>query len=250
MGSRRALNGDCRMDKAWFVFLFSWNLWIHCFNLFSVCTYHSFQELHWRDPFTVPEDASYDFTRRSLHLEFVPLHPPSRPSLAPPPPPDLLLFCPRRDAPRGRRFADDEERKHSMREEFRRFIKDRHTVPHARWKTSVDNEGKFVKELSQHCKECTHDVCKFNYNFNYSFWGKKSAALLLYRPSHICSTVSAVSVDCLHNPCFYIRATAISIRYKLYRRVSWTVNIYTRILLHSLNVIKTLIYPSCSSFVI
>jgi hypothetical protein len=44
--------------------------------------------------------------------------PPYSPVLAPF---DLHIFGPLKDALRGRRFADDDELKHSVREEFRRF---------------------------------------------------------------------------------------------------------------------------------
>jgi hypothetical protein len=68
--------------------------------------------------------------------------------------------------------------------------------------------------------------------------GKKKEALPLSRPSHVCSTVSVVSLVSLHNPYFYMCVTSISVRCELRHRVSWTVNIYARIPLHSLNVIK------------
>jgi histone-lysine N-methyltransferase SETMAR len=48
------------------------------------------------------------------------LHPPYSPDLAPS---DFHLFDPLKDALRGRRFADDDELKHSVREELRSFSK-------------------------------------------------------------------------------------------------------------------------------
>jgi hypothetical protein len=48
-------------------------------------------------------------------------HPPYSPDLAPP---DFHIFGPLKDALRGRRFTEDDELKHSVREELRRFSKE------------------------------------------------------------------------------------------------------------------------------
>jgi histone-lysine N-methyltransferase SETMAR len=51
----------------------------------------------------------------------VPPHPPYSPDLEPS---DFHLYGPLKDALRGRRFADDDELKHSVREELRHFSKE------------------------------------------------------------------------------------------------------------------------------
>jgi histone-lysine N-methyltransferase SETMAR len=71
-------------------------------------------------------------------------HPPFSPDLAPS---DFNLFDPLKDALRGRRFADD-ELKHSVREELRRFSIEYYATGikrlTKRWKKCVDNEINFV----------------------------------------------------------------------------------------------------------
>ena len=42
-----------------------------------------------------------------------------------------------------------------------------------RLKKCIDNEGNFVDKKWQLCNRCAHDICKFNYNYNYSFWKKR-----------------------------------------------------------------------------
>jgi histone-lysine N-methyltransferase SETMAR len=73
-------------------------------------------------------------------------HPPYSPDLAPS---DFHLFGPLKDALRGRRFADDEELKHSMPEELRHFSKDFYVTSiqrlTQRQKKCVDN-GDFVEK--------------------------------------------------------------------------------------------------------
>jgi hypothetical protein len=75
--------------------------------------------------------------------------PPFSPHLAPS---DLHIFGPLRDALRGRRFADDDELKHSVRDELRRFGKVSYTTGiqrlTQRWNMCVDNEGEFVEKQS------------------------------------------------------------------------------------------------------
>jgi hypothetical protein len=73
-------------------------------------------------PSLSPEDASHDFTRKSMRIEFLLPHPPHNPDLAPS---DSQLFGPLKEALRGRRFADDDdELKHSVPEEPRCFGKE------------------------------------------------------------------------------------------------------------------------------
>jgi len=50
------------------------------------------------------------------------------------------------------------------------------------WNTECDNERDFVEKYSQLWKAYTHDICKFHYNCNNTFWEKKKEALLLYWP--------------------------------------------------------------------
>jgi histone-lysine N-methyltransferase SETMAR len=65
-------------------------------------------------------------------------------------PSDFHIFGPLKDALRGRRFADDDELKHSVREELRRFSKEFYATGiqrlTQRWKKCVDNEGDFVEK--------------------------------------------------------------------------------------------------------
>jgi hypothetical protein len=75
--------------RTWFIFLFRRTLRIRCFNFFNVCenlskfiVVHLFKNST-KVPFTLPEDASHDFSRRSLPLEFVLPRPPYDPDLAP-----------------------------------------------------------------------------------------------------------------------------------------------------------------------
>jgi histone-lysine N-methyltransferase SETMAR len=74
-------------------------------------------------------------------------HPPFSPGLAPS---DFHLYGPLKDALGGRRFADDDELKHSVGEELRRFSKEFYTTGiqrlTQRWKKFVDNEGDFVEK--------------------------------------------------------------------------------------------------------
>jgi hypothetical protein len=62
---------------------------------------------------------------------------------------DFHIFGPLKDALRGRRFADDDELKHSVRDDLRRFSKELYTTGiqrlTQRYKKCVDNEGDFVK---------------------------------------------------------------------------------------------------------
>lgn len=61
---------SCR-KKAWFIFLFGRNLeFFFKFILLWIDFSTSLQEFYWQDFFTVPKDASHDFTSRSLHTEF------------------------------------------------------------------------------------------------------------------------------------------------------------------------------------
>jgi histone-lysine N-methyltransferase SETMAR len=63
-------------------------------------------------------------------------------------PSDFHLFGPLRDVLRGRRFADDVELNHSVREDLRRFSKEFYTTDVQRltqmWKKCVDNEEDFM----------------------------------------------------------------------------------------------------------
>jgi histone-lysine N-methyltransferase SETMAR len=74
-------------------------------------------------------------------------HPPYSPDLAPS---DFHLFVLLKDALRGRRFADDDELKHSVSEELRRFSKEFYAtgIQHLtqRWGKYVDNEGDCLEE--------------------------------------------------------------------------------------------------------
>jgi hypothetical protein len=57
-----------------------------------------------------------------------------------------------KDALRGRRFADNDELKHSVRDELRRFSEELYTTGiqrlTQRWKKCVDSEGDFVEKQS------------------------------------------------------------------------------------------------------
>jgi histone-lysine N-methyltransferase SETMAR len=74
-------------------------------------------------------------------------HPLYSPDLAPS---DFHLFGLLKDSLRGRRFADDDELKHSVREELRRFSKELYATGiqrlTQRWKKCVHNEGDFVEK--------------------------------------------------------------------------------------------------------
>jgi histone-lysine N-methyltransferase SETMAR len=74
-------------------------------------------------------------------------HRPFYPDLAPS---DFHLIGPLKDALRGRRFADDDELKHSVREELRRLSKEFYATGiqrlTQRWKNCVDNGGDFVEK--------------------------------------------------------------------------------------------------------
>jgi hypothetical protein len=63
--------------------------------------------------------------RKSLHLPFVLPHPPYISDLAPS---DFHPFGPLLDAIRERRFAEDDELKHRVREELRRFTQEFHAT--------------------------------------------------------------------------------------------------------------------------
>jgi hypothetical protein len=66
---------------------------------------------HKQYSFTVPEDAS----RTNLHPEFVLPHPAFSPDISPS---DFHIFGPLTNSLLGRRFADEDELKHSAREEL------------------------------------------------------------------------------------------------------------------------------------
>ena len=72
-------------------------------------------------------------------------HPFYSPDLAPS---NFHLFGALKDALRGRRFADDDEIWHNLREEHRRFSKDANVMLRLRQtrKKGVDNEGDFVEK--------------------------------------------------------------------------------------------------------
>jgi hypothetical protein len=64
----------------------------------------------------------------------------------------IPLFGPLKDALRGRRFADDDEMKHSVRQELQGFGKKFYAtgierLMQRRKETCVDNEGDFVEEI-------------------------------------------------------------------------------------------------------
>ena len=104
-------------------------------------------------------------------------NPPYSPDLAPP---YFHLFGPLKDTLRGRRFVDDDELRHRLREELRRFCKEVYSTDiqrlMQRWKKCLDNGG-FVGKCPQLCKKCTHDICKFHYSCE-----EKKGALLSCRP--------------------------------------------------------------------
>jgi len=80
-------------------------------------------------------------TRTSLRIEFLLPHPAYNPDLALS---DLHPFGPLKEALRGRRFADDDELKHSVPEELWCFGKEFSGTGiqrlAQRWKKCVDNE--------------------------------------------------------------------------------------------------------------
>jgi histone-lysine N-methyltransferase SETMAR len=77
------------------------------------------------------------------------LLPPYSPELTPS---DFHLSGPLKDAIRGRRFADDDVLKHSVREQLRRFSKEFYATGiqrlTQRWIKCVDNEEDFVEKNS------------------------------------------------------------------------------------------------------
>jgi histone-lysine N-methyltransferase SETMAR len=96
-------------------------------------------------------------------------HPPYSPELAHP---EFHLFGPLKDALRGRRFAEDDELKRSVREELRRFSKEFFAtgIQHLKQrcnsvlimkKTFWKNNLNFVKDVPL--------IYMFDYNCNYSF---------------------------------------------------------------------------------
>jgi hypothetical protein len=95
---------------------------------------------------------------------------PYSPDLAPS---EFHIFGPKKGALRGRRFADNDELKHNVREDIRYFGKECRATGlqrlTKRWKKCVDNDGDFVEKQSQLCQGCTHDIRKCHYNRNYSF---------------------------------------------------------------------------------
>jgi len=81
--------GTVGRTRTWFKFMFRWTLRIRCFDFFNTCKYRSkfMVALLFKNsvqgPFTLPEDASHDFSRRSLRLGFILPCPPNDPDLAP-----------------------------------------------------------------------------------------------------------------------------------------------------------------------
>jgi len=75
---------------------------------------------------------------------------------------------------------DDDELRNRLREELRRFSKEFYSTGiqrlMQRWKKCVDNGG-FVEKCPLLCRECTHDVCKFHYNYE-----KKKRGIILVQP--------------------------------------------------------------------
>jgi hypothetical protein len=95
-------------------------------------------------------------------------HPSYSPDLAPS---DFHRFGPLTDTLGGSSFADNDELEHNVREKLRRFRKGIYATGiqrlTQRWKKCVDSEEDFdfVEKLSQFCKGCAHDRCKFNFNY-------------------------------------------------------------------------------------
>jgi hypothetical protein len=74
------------------------------------------QEFHKQISFNVPEDASHDFKRRSLHFQFFLPHTPSNPDLSPS---DISISLKPEGRTRRTSFCGPRrEEKHSVREEI------------------------------------------------------------------------------------------------------------------------------------
>jgi hypothetical protein len=122
--------------------------------------------------FTVPEEASYVFARRSPQL--VLNHPPV--SL------DLTLSdfhdfrthegrCPRTPFWERRRAEPHSLwRSPSLQQ---RLLRNNLTASHAKVEKSIDNVGDFMEKSSQLSKWCNHRICKFHCNGKYSSLEKK-----------------------------------------------------------------------------
>jgi len=85
---------------------------------------------------------------------------------------DSHLVGPLGNALRGRLFAVDDDLKHSVREELRRFSKGYYAkgvyLITQRWENCLDN-GDFVEKQLQLCKGRAHEICNFHYNCYYNF---------------------------------------------------------------------------------
>jgi hypothetical protein len=81
---------------------------------------------------------------------------------------DFHLICHLKDCPQVRRwhpFADDDELKHSLREEFQHFSEEVYTygiqTVTLKWKKCVDSAKEFVDKQSQPWKACTNNISSF-----------------------------------------------------------------------------------------
>ena len=84
---------------------------------------------------------------------------------------DFYLFGALKDALRGRHFVDDGELKRGVREKLRRFnsfMRPACGASRKGGKSVLIMKKIFWKKSSQLCKGCSHDVCKFYYNCDYS----------------------------------------------------------------------------------
>jgi hypothetical protein len=102
-------------------------------------------------------------------------HPPSSSHLASS---DLHPFGARKYALRGRRFANEDQLTHNLREEFWRCSKEFYMSGSQRltqrFEKCVDNEGDFMEKYLIFGRRYPWFIyiCKFNFNCNFSFWAK------------------------------------------------------------------------------
>jgi hypothetical protein len=148
--------------RAWFVFLIGRNLRICCLNFFNIWT--SAVSWLWHVSPRIPLTSL-----RSLHFEVVLPHPSYSPHLTPS---DFHLVGPLKGALRRRRFSDDDndELKHSVRQELRRFTRPAHIVSRTSGKIVLITKENLWKNNVNFVKNALVIIVRYIITVIISFW--------------------------------------------------------------------------------